>query len=270
MERIPVDGGTLEGESQGSGEPVLLIQGSILSHSWEPLMQESALASGYRLINYHRRGFSGSVHHTGPFSIADQATDARAVLKHFGVERAHVVGHSYGGVTALQLTLDAPAMVHSLALLEPALMGMIPSGPAFVEALAPLGAAYLAGDRVTAVDQFMQAAVGVDYRARLDRTLPTGWFERAVADIDTFFPVEVPALGTWDFSRDAAKRITVPTLSVLGAESAPMFSEVHAAIQELWPNTETYVLPNATHGLQYMNPGDMATALAAFFGRHPM
>lgn len=270
MERIPVNGGTLEGESLGSGEPVLLIHGSVLSYNWVPLLKEKALASKYRLINYHRRGFAGSVHHTGPFSLANQAEDARAVLKHFAIERAHVVGHSYGGSTALQLALDAPEMVHSLALLDPGILHLTPAGPAFLENLAALGALLETNDRATVIDQFMQMAVGEGYRPKLDRTLPTGWFEQAVADSDTFFQVEVPAILAWDFSRDAAKRINVPTLSVLGAESGPDFREIDAVIKECWPETEAYVLPNATHGLQYMNPGDMAPALAAFFGRHPL
>ena len=47
---------------------------------------------------------------------------AVALLRHLGIERAHVVGHSSGGVMALRLALDAPEAVHSLILLEPALM----------------------------------------------------------------------------------------------------------------------------------------------------
>ena len=270
MERIPVEGGSLEGEALGSGEPVLLIHGSILADAWAPLLKEASLAGRYRLINYHRRGFSGSVHHTGPFDIAAQAADARAVLEHFGIERAHVVGHSYGGTTALQLALDAPSKVHSLGLLEPGLLPLIPSGPAFLEGIAPLGAAFDAGDRVTATDGFMQAVIGADYRPVLDRALPAGWFERAVADLHTFFPVEVPALTVWDFSREKAKRIRQPKLSVLGADSAPMFGEVHSVIIELWPDAETYILPGATHGLQMQNPRGLAEALVAFLVKHPM
>jgi pimeloyl-ACP methyl ester carboxylesterase len=58
--------------------------------------------------------------------IARQAQDAACLLRELGAQRAHVVGHSYGGVLALQLAVDAPDLVHSLALLEPALR----SGPA--------------------------------------------------------------------------------------------------------------------------------------------
>ena len=46
-------------------------------------------------------------------------------MRHVGFDSAHVVGHSLGGVIALQLALDAPQAVRTLALMEPALMGAI-------------------------------------------------------------------------------------------------------------------------------------------------
>jgi pimeloyl-ACP methyl ester carboxylesterase len=122
MDQIHVNGVSLEVEVHGSGTPVLLIHGAIIADAFAPLLAEPALTGPYRLIPYHRRGFGGSTHLQAPVSTADQAVDARAVLRQLGVERAHVVGHSYGGAIALQLALDAPEAVHSLALLEPPLL----------------------------------------------------------------------------------------------------------------------------------------------------
>ena len=48
-------------------------------------------------------------------------SDYTPFLQHLGIERAHFVGQSYGGAIILQVALDAPETVHSLALLEPAL-----------------------------------------------------------------------------------------------------------------------------------------------------
>jgi len=52
------------------------------------------------------------------FSIEEQERDALALLQALGVQRSHVIGHSYGAVTALQLACDAPLAGRSLVLLE--------------------------------------------------------------------------------------------------------------------------------------------------------
>jgi pimeloyl-ACP methyl ester carboxylesterase len=181
------------------------------------------------------------------------------------------VGHSYGGAIVLQLALDAPDAVQSLALLEPALM-MVPSAPALMQALGPVLQMYEADDRAGAVDSFLQAVMGAQYRGVLDRALP-GAFAQAVADADTFFRLELPALQQWNFTQADAKRISQAVLSVLGADSHgvwPGWVEIHELIQDWWPNAETFVLTGATHGLQIMNPHDLANALASFFARHSL
>jgi 3-oxoadipate enol-lactonase len=269
MERISVNGVDLEFEVRGTGEPVLLIHGSIIADAFAPLLAEPALTGRHRLISYHRRGYAGSSHPDGPLSIAQQAADTRAVLHELGIERAHVVGQSTGGAIALQLALAAPDVVHSLALLEPALL-MVPSAPQFFAGMAPIQQAYETGDTTAAIDGFLQAVCGADYRAAMSATLPAGWFEQAEADADTFFQVELPALQAWAFSRELAGRITQPVLAVLGAESVPISVEMHELVQEWLPQAEPFVLPGATHGLQMMNPRGVAEALAGFFARHPL
>src|SRR5262245_20555735 len=100
-------------ELHGEGEPVLLIHGSHLADALLPLTRAAVLADRYRLVRYHRRGFAGSDAHTRPFSIAEQAQDALALLRVLDVHRAHVIGYSFGAVTALQLACEAPSAVHS-------------------------------------------------------------------------------------------------------------------------------------------------------------
>jgi pimeloyl-ACP methyl ester carboxylesterase len=121
MERISVNGAEFEIVEAGTGEPLLLIHGSIIGDAYKPLLSESALTSRYRVIQYHRRGFCGSSRPPRPFTIPEQAQDALAILRRVCGESAHVAGHSYGGVIGIQLALDAPEAVHSLALFEPAL-----------------------------------------------------------------------------------------------------------------------------------------------------
>src|SRR5262249_35448881 len=190
MERAAVRGVELEYEIRGRGEPVLLIHGSHIAGAFLPLMNEPSLAN-YRLIRYHRRGFAGSTKHEDPFSIKDQAADALALLQHLGVERAHIVGHSYGGLIALQLALDTPEVVHSLVLLEPALVRMVPSrGDMAKEAIVPAMRRYFEGDHAGAVDAFFQHVIGPEWRVECARTVPAGP-EQAARDAKTFFEIEM-------------------------------------------------------------------------------
>ncbi|MBV9173537.1 MAG: alpha/beta fold hydrolase [Chloroflexi bacterium] len=69
----------------------------LLAEAYAPPCAEPALTSHSRLVHYHRRGYAGSSRVAAPFSIAQQAADCLAVLRHLGIERAHVVGHSSGG-----------------------------------------------------------------------------------------------------------------------------------------------------------------------------
>ena len=214
LSRATVEGLELEYETRGSGEPVVLVHAGIFADWFKPLLDEPALTGRYRVVSYHRVGYAGSSRVAGPVSIAQQAAHLRSLMRHLGIARAHVVGHSSGGNIALQLALDAPEMVHSLVLMEPALpVTML--GPermlATRAAMAPVFEAFRAGDKARAVDGFMRGVSGPDYRAVLERVLP-GAFEQAVVDADTFFGQELPAVQQWSLKREDAGRITQPAL----------------------------------------------------------
>jgi pimeloyl-ACP methyl ester carboxylesterase len=205
--------------------------------------------------------------------MPQQAADARVLLDHLGVECAYVVGHSYGGSIALQLALDAPERVASLALLEPAGIAA-PSGERFgAEVVQPSGERHGAGDRAGAVELFLQGVCGPQMREVADQALPPGAYDLAAADADTFFATELPALGEWRFGPSEAARITQPVLLVRGTDSdavTPTFREMNAVLTEWIPRAEPVELPGATHALQMMNPAGTAELLGDFFARHPV
>lgn len=269
MQKAIIDGVVLEYEVLGAGEPVILIHGSFVADMFRTLVLEPSL-EGYRRITYHRRGYVASSRSARPLTIAEQAADCRGVLRYLGVERAHVVGHSFGGAVALQVALGFPGMVHSLALLEPALM-LGASAQSYRESLEQAIHLYAEVETAVVVDGFLQAR-WPEYRTPLEKVLP-GAFAQAVADAATTFEAELPGLLSWSFSDKEARLVTQPVLSVLGGESGrlwPRFEEVHRLLLAWLPNAEGFILPNATHFLHLENPRDMAEALAAFFKRHPL
>jgi pimeloyl-ACP methyl ester carboxylesterase len=192
------------------------------------------------------------------------------LLRHLGVERAHVVGHSYGGAIALQLALDNPDTVHSLALLEPALM-VGTSAHGYRESLARSIERYREADTATIVNEFLEAR-WPGYLAVLERALP-GALSQAMADAGTSFEHELPGLLGWHFGEAEARRISQPTLSMLGGESEALwsrFGETHRLLLAWLPNSEGFILPGATHFLQLEDPRSTAGALADFWARHQL
>lgn len=100
----------------GSGPAVLFVQGvGVQGADWRP--QTADLADGYTCLSFDNRGMGRSQPVGAAITVAQMADDARAVLDAARVESAHVVGHSLGGLVALQLALDARVRVRSLALL---------------------------------------------------------------------------------------------------------------------------------------------------------
>jgi pimeloyl-ACP methyl ester carboxylesterase len=265
-----IDGIELEYELRGSGKPVVLIHWGV-SASWAgPLLAEPILAERYRLLRYHRAGFGGSSRVEGPISMADHAQHCRFLMRQLGIERAHVVGHSSSALIALQLALDAPDAVQSLALMDAARPAPATElQAAFLRdvAAAAIGR-YRAGDVVGAVDTWALGVFGPGYRVPLDRGLP-GLFDEIVTSADTFFGQELPAVQQWSFGQTDARRIGQPVLAVVGENSAPIFRERRDLLLAWLPSVEPFDLPGATHLLHIERPHEMAEALSEFFARHP-
>jgi pimeloyl-ACP methyl ester carboxylesterase len=267
MNIIQTRGIELEYEEKGSGEPVLLI-GPVLADGLRPLMSDPALLERYRLIHYHKRGWRRSTPSAGPVSIAEHAADAAGLLEALGVRRAHVAGHSSGGAVALQLAVDRPALVQSLILLEPTMLGL-PAGAAFLDHAAPAFELHRTGDDPAAIASFLALASGLPWpacQAVLERTAP-GAVRHAIAEADAFFEVELAGLAAWRFSRDQAAAIDRPALSVTGGDSGPLF-EQGAELLRAMPRVEEVQIDGVGHLLQLQKPEPVTRAVAGFLARH--
>jgi len=113
---IHYQGCRLAYDIRGSGQPVLLIQGvGVHGDGWLP--QINGLVGKYSCLSFDNRGMRRSQPLTSALSVEQMADDARAILDNEGVDAAHVVGHSLGGLVAIFFALSNPNRVRSLALL---------------------------------------------------------------------------------------------------------------------------------------------------------
>jgi pimeloyl-ACP methyl ester carboxylesterase len=259
LARMAVNGGELEYEVRGTGDPVLLIHGTGVAATFAPQMMQPALAN-YRLIRFHRRGFAGSSRAPVPFTIKDQAADAAALLKALGVTRAHIVGHSFGGMVALQLALDQPAMVRSLVVAEPPIFN--PNAP--TSPFAALEKTYESGDKLGAMNTFSTMSYGAEWRTLAARV--PGGAAQVEQDVDTVFMSEAPSMVKWGFGEAEAKRITQPIIYVTGG------GRHGGSLKQLsvWiPKLESRVVPGVTHAMLMEDPKAVSEAIAEFLNRQP-
>jgi len=269
MAKVVVDDITLEYEQAGNGEPVVFIHGALIADTFMPLLKEVELTKSYRLITYHRRGYAGSGH-SSLSSISRQAADCSGLLRELEVDRAHVVGHSFGGAIALQLALDSPDLVHSLALLEPAL-AIGNSGQGYRDSLTRGSERFKHGNAEAIVEEFLEAR-RPGLRNTVDRVLP-GAYEMAVADAGTAFERDTPEFLAWRFGDAQAREVKRPVLSVLGAESNAIwdrFGETHRWLLDQIPGAEEFILPRSAHFMQLENLSGLIDGLTGFWSRHRM
>lgn len=268
MEKVRVNGAELEYAVKGSGEPVLLISNGPIADTFLPFLSEKALVERYRLITYRQRRLNRS-NGGRPVSFAEHAADAAALLGHLGVGRAHVAGHSTGACIALQLAVDSPDVVQTLALLEPPLFG-VPSTGSFVEKAGPALAAYGAGDRDGAIAKFLSMVSSLDWetcRNVIEKYIPGG-VAKAMKDAHNLFESYLPALQTWKFGTMEATSISQPVLSVLGTESEQLFVDSDALLHTWFPQIEDCRIEDAAHLLHIQRPAPVDRGIAAFFARH--
>ena len=258
----------LEYEEHGQGEPVLLIHGGFISDALSLVAREAALTERHRVIWYRRRGHGGSKSQSGEFSIAEQARDAQALLAHLGVERAHVVGHSGGGVIAIELALQAPQLVRSLVVLEPAIFPP-PLAKAFPAMIAPAMEAYRSGNIGAAVDLFMDmVAPEPDWRAELAKALPDGP-KQADNDAPTTFEAELLRFPEWIFDSDRASRLACPIAYLWGSESGELIETLRDHFLSLVPKAASVELPGVNHSMNTKDPALVAGAIAEFLAHQP-
>lgn len=109
------EGVRLAWESAGSGPPLLLIQGLAYDRvGWGH--GRHLLSERFRVVSFDNRGVGESDVPPGPYTTAEMAADAAAVLDASGFERAHVLGASLGGMIAQEFALAFPQRIDHLVL----------------------------------------------------------------------------------------------------------------------------------------------------------
>ncbi len=119
MVQVPVSGGDLTVARWGSGATtVLALHGITANHANFLFLAKELAADDVTILAPDLRGRGDSGELPGPFGYQQHIDDLLAVLDHFGVAEAVVVGHSMGGMIATKMALRHADRMSSLVLVD--------------------------------------------------------------------------------------------------------------------------------------------------------
>ena len=242
----PVNGLRMYYEVHGTGRPLVLLHGGLLTIdlSFGDLLP--ALAAGRQVIATELQGHGRTADVERDIDLGFLAGDVAALLDHLGVGQADVLGFSLGGWTALQLALDHPDRVGRLILVSVSYA----SDGYYPEISDP--AQHATSTRMPTEEDFRQM------REAYERLAPDpGHFEAFAAKV-SHAAGSVPG---WTPAELAG--ISVATMLVVGDHD---FVRLEHAVQmhALIPGAQLAVLPGATH-MGVLRRSDHMVPLAAGF-----
>jgi 3-oxoadipate enol-lactonase len=245
----------------GLGPPLLLIHGlGYARWGWEPVLP--GLAERFDVLLFDNRGIGESDAPPGPYTVAEMAADAVQVLDEAGVERAHVVGTSLGGMIAQELALSSPERVDRLVL-----AGTTPGGPRAY----PM-------PQVT-VDLIAESATlepAVALRRFVENALASGTVERrpeiverilehrlATAQEPAAWGAQAAAAVAFD-AYDRLGGLIAPTLVQSGTEDVVIDPRNSFLLGDLLPNAEAAHFPGCGHLFFWEKPAGFVRSVTSF------
>ena len=261
---LAVDGSDVYVERWGQGEAVVLIHGfGGSSHNWSRVAED--FADRFWLVAPDLRGFGWSErpHQRQAYSFENQVKTVLGVLDALEIERAHLVGHSYGGGVALWLASSYPERVRSLVLVGSLFPGTefdsgrrLPStGP-----LTPMAVRWMLRP------SFLRNALQDSYYdpEKVDDALVDSYRERLrIEGINRAFRGLTAKSSRAQRSLDLSQ-LKQPTLVVWGAEDPLLSAESGRRFAEAIPDGRFVTIPKCGHTPMEETPGAFVAAVAPF------
>ena len=235
-------------EARGEGPSILFVHGlGYDRRGWGPL--PDLLAGEFRVLLFDNRGVGESDFPSGPYTVAEMAADAVAVLDAAGVEHAHVLGVSLGGFIAQELALSYSGRVDRLVLCSTS-----PGGPnqhpmpvAGVEAFGRYPTMEReAGLRLMVENSFGERAV----RERPDLVDEVYAYRLECAPPVEAWQAQLHAAITFD-SFDRLPEITAPTLVLHGGADNVIDTRNGELLADRIPGAQLRLVPDRGHLLVY-------------------
>src|ERR1051326_1259407 len=264
---LDTQGAALYYEAAGQGHGLLLLHAGIAdSRMWDE--QFPVFAQHYQTLRYDLRGFGKSHMPAGPFANHE---DAAALLTFFGIEKAHVVGASFGGKVALDFTLAHPEMVASLILVAPLVGGEEPSE--LVRRFGEEEEALLeSGDLKAATELNLRTWVDGPKRTpeQVDPMVRQRVYEMQYHIFTIPLPEGVEEIDLHPPAITRLRELQVPTLIIVGDSDIPDKLAIAQQLADNISGAQQVIVPGVAHMVNMEQPETFNRIVLAFLSGHQM
>ncbi len=248
MPMVNVNGINIDYRVEGQGDHLIIIQGlgAAKNVSGFPL---GPFRKHYRVIIFNNRGVGKSDKPTGPYTIKMMADDTIGLMDHLGIERAHVLGGSMGGMIAQELAINYPERVDKLILACTFAKRDETSGPSSEVSKAREVYEKSPHDEAD-IRRMYNIIINLSFNKRLYRTLVLALAKNMVrlASSSTIKGVggQLDAISTHD-TADRLKLIKAPTLVITGTEDRVVNPTSSEVIANLVPKAKLVKVEGGSH-----------------------
>jgi pimeloyl-ACP methyl ester carboxylesterase len=256
-------------EQTGSGEPIVLLHGFGGSvYSWRKIVP--ALAESHRVVAIDLNGFGYTQRprHAESYTRAGQGQLVLAVMDALGIERAHFMGHSYGGGLALYLAFSHPARFRSLVLVDSSAPTYSDDRRSRAASWRPLARLYVrtVALRPGTVRRSLLGSFHDD--SQVTPELVKAYFDRLRIEGvgEAYYGLTAPRRTPSE--RVELDKIDVPTLVVWGAQDEVVSLASGRRATAKLPRSELVVIEECGHLPMEEKPEELLRAALPFLERH--
>ncbi len=261
-------------ENQSKGTVLLMIGMGGSALDWPQKFVQEFVDSGYQVIRYDQRGTGMSDwvadwDKKNPYSLADMAGDAVAVLDALEINEAHIVGLSMGGMIAQEIAINHPDRVSSLTL-------MLTTGHAIDPELPGLSSSYFISSMVKIIPSLKYRIAGGEknlIKGRIAKTIGgLGYDGLEIKEIAETVLYDLRKRkgfnmkGVFQHKKaveispsryDKLKTIDIPTLVIHGTDDQFMPIEHGMKLVELIPNARSLWMDGVGHVFPFPNMSEL-------------
>jgi 3-oxoadipate enol-lactonase len=246
---------------EGKGPPLFMVHGiGARKTSWAAMARH--LKDDFTCIAYDLRGHGESPKGDGPFGLDELVADLEALRAKLGIERAHVIGHSLGGMIGPAYARAHPRRVKALGLLSTAAFRTADDSAKVKAVVAAMEQKGIPQVLATLVDRWFTEKFQKESPDRIEAR------KQQVVDTDPGVFLNVFHIYAETEMAPWLHEVTAPSLVLTGEFDGGCNPRLNKQIAEALPNSELVILDGLKHAILIEASDKVAPQVARFLKKH--